>query len=184
MLLDTIIVFFRTFGGFLCLAVVTAIVHALVFFPALLNNIGPEGHCGESPWVRQFVSRFRKREIGLYDKNYHIPRDEAELKVSRVKYIWIYYVFIALLSFAIHTTYSFRTETGLFTPQAAVAAPSPSPPELPSIENMTEQVWYEISPAGDTLCGRGRPFSFFFKKGSSTTNSLIVEFEGGGICFK
>lgn len=56
--------------------------------------------------------------------------------------------------------------------QARVNAPAPQlPPE-----------WSEISPGGDTSCMHNTPFSFFFSPG--TTNKVVIDFMGGGACWK
>ena len=41
--------------------------------------------------------------------------------------------------------------------------------------------WKEVSPGGPTICSKGAPFNFYYKKGS--VNKLVVEFEGGGACW-
>ena len=184
MLFDTIIVFFSTFGAFLCAAVVTAIVHALIFFPALLMKLGPVGDSGELPAVEKFLERFRKRNIGNYDPNFHIPRNLRKAKCCLIPVWGVCWGAFGLVGFLIYVMFAFRTQTAFFAPANDGGMIDTSTSVLPPIQNMTEQFWYEVLPGEDTLCGRGRPFSFFFKKGSASATSLIVEFEGGGICFK
>ncbi len=41
--------------------------------------------------------------------------------------------------------------------------------------------WQEIFPGGDTLCGRGGEFSFFYHAGSSS--DVVIDFVGGGACW-
>jgi hypothetical protein len=41
--------------------------------------------------------------------------------------------------------------------------------------------WTKITPGGPTLCSKGAPFSFYYRKGS--VNKLVVELQGGGACW-
>lgn len=41
--------------------------------------------------------------------------------------------------------------------------------------------WEEIAPGGNTLCGRGEPFSFFVYQGSG--EKVVIDFIGGGACW-
>ena len=41
--------------------------------------------------------------------------------------------------------------------------------------------WNEIRPGGATRCSRGDAFGFFVKKGDNS--KLILEFQGGGVCW-
>lgn len=41
--------------------------------------------------------------------------------------------------------------------------------------------WEEIAPGGDTLCGRGEPFSFLVHRGDP--NKIALQFGGGGACW-
>jgi hypothetical protein len=45
----------------------------------------------------------------------------------------------------------------------------------------TAAAWQEITPGLPTICSKGAPFQFYYKKG--TVNKLVVEFEGGGACW-
>lgn len=44
-----------------------------------------------------------------------------------------------------------------------------------------EVQWETISPGGETICGDGSPFEFFYHEG--TVNNLVVYFQGGGACW-
>jgi hypothetical protein len=41
--------------------------------------------------------------------------------------------------------------------------------------------WQQITPGGETLCGHGAPYSFFYREGSS--NKVLIDFQGGGMCW-
>jgi len=41
--------------------------------------------------------------------------------------------------------------------------------------------WTQISPGGDTICGHGAPYSFYYRKGSG--QNLVIDFQGGGMCW-
>ncbi len=41
--------------------------------------------------------------------------------------------------------------------------------------------WHLITPGGNTTCGRGEPYSFYARQGSS--NNLVINFQGGGFCW-
>lgn len=41
--------------------------------------------------------------------------------------------------------------------------------------------WETISPGGETICGDGSPFEFFYHEG--TVNNVLVYFQGGGACW-
>src|SRR5664279_540949 len=41
--------------------------------------------------------------------------------------------------------------------------------------------WNQISPGGDTICGHGAPYSFYYREG--TGQNLLIDFQGGGMCW-
>ena len=44
-----------------------------------------------------------------------------------------------------------------------------------------QQQFERVVPGGDTECGRGAEFAFYFRQG--TVNKLVVDFQGGGGCW-
>ena len=41
--------------------------------------------------------------------------------------------------------------------------------------------WEEVQTGGDTICGRGEPYSFFVAKGAS--DKVVIDYIGGGACW-
>ncbi len=57
-------------------------------------------------------------------------------------------------------------------------------PELMPISSPTEQLgagWNQVNPGGESICGRGEPYSFHVREGAS--NNLLIYFQGGGMCW-
>jgi len=47
--------------------------------------------------------------------------------------------------------------------------------------NLRQNGWTQITPGGETLCGHGAPYSFFYREGES--EKLLIDFQGGGMCW-
>lgn len=47
--------------------------------------------------------------------------------------------------------------------------------------NLRQNGWTQITPGGETLCGHGAPYSFFYREGES--DKLLIDFQGGGMCW-
>src|SRR5215207_8664581 len=41
--------------------------------------------------------------------------------------------------------------------------------------------WQQLSPGGETICGHGAPYSFYYREG--TGQDLLIYFQGGGMCW-
>ena len=52
----------------------------------------------------------------------------------------------------------------------------------PALADLKQGEWNTLTPAGDTTCSDGSAFSYFVRPGKS--NKIVVEFSGGGACWK
>jgi hypothetical protein len=66
---------------------------------------------------------------------------------------------------------------------AAGAAGSAGAPVAnePALADLKQGAWNTLSPAGETTCSDGSPFSYFVRPG--TNKNILVEFSGGGACW-
>ena len=48
---------------------------------------------------------------------------------------------------------------------------------------MGSKSWQTIKPGGSTICGLGGEYAFFYREGTTNSDKLVVEFEGGGACW-
>ena len=63
----------------------------------------------------------------------------------------------------------------LFVVSGSVAAQ-----ELPTRDQLGGG-WQQLTPGGETLCGHGAPYSFYYREG--TGQNLLIYFQGGGMCW-
>lgn len=187
MLFPTTVRFFAQFGGFLSVAVATAVTWSLIFFPALMAQFGPDGKDGAvAPCLKN------KRTIGLYDLAYHKPRSSKGSRVA-IAITLLFYICLAggaVLFYGIRTGsfgFELELEEEPFVPSPFAVFPTRAGDapgsSMPSIQDMDLDSWYKLSPAGETGCARGEPFSFFFKRGADSNAPVIVEFQGGAPCW-
>ncbi len=52
---------------------------------------------------------------------------------------------------------------------------------MPTKDQLPPGRWNQISPGGDTICGHGAPYSFYYREGSG--QDLLIDFQGGGMCW-
>ncbi len=63
----------------------------------------------------------------------------------------------------------------------AVSVGSTSAQNVSAMSPLADPAWIQVSTGGDTICGHGLPYSFFYHEGAS--NKLLIDFQGGGMCW-
>lgn len=58
---------------------------------------------------------------------------------------------------------------------------SVSAQDLPPRDQMSPGQWFQLSPGGETICGHGAPYSFYYREGPG--QDLLINFQGGGMCW-
>ncbi len=53
--------------------------------------------------------------------------------------------------------------------------------EMPSRQQLPAGTWNQITPGGETTCGHGAPYSFYYRE--SPGEDLLINFQGGGMCW-
>jgi len=154
----------------------------MYFFPALLALVGPEGTSGELPSFLRCKRPLRER-----------PPTKLSVKRALVAFVLCVVALLALVvGLAIAPPpppprppgATSGTTAQLATDTAAADAASKEEAKkmyLPALSELSSG-WHELKPGGRTMCSRGSPFSFFFKKGEDTEH-VILEFMGGGACW-
>jgi hypothetical protein len=52
---------------------------------------------------------------------------------------------------------------------------------MPTKDQLPPGQWHQISPGGDTICGHGAPYSFYYR--DNPGQDLLINFQGGGMCW-
>lgn len=60
-------------------------------------------------------------------------------------------------------------------------AGSASAQNLPTRSELPAGTWIQITPGGETICGHGAPYSFYYHEGAG--QDLLIDFQGGGMCW-
>ncbi|MFN8447441.1 MAG: pectin acetylesterase-family hydrolase [Anaerolineae bacterium] len=58
---------------------------------------------------------------------------------------------------------------------------SASAQELPHRDQLSPGQWFQLSPGGETVCGHGAPYSFYYRENPG--QDLLIYFQGGGMCW-
>ncbi len=58
---------------------------------------------------------------------------------------------------------------------------SASAQDLPPRDQLSPGQWFQLSPGGETICGHGAPYSFYYREGPG--QDLLIYFQGGGMCW-
>jgi len=53
--------------------------------------------------------------------------------------------------------------------------------DLPPRQALPAGTWNQITPGGETTCGHGAPYSFYYREGPG--EDLLINFQGGGMCW-
>ncbi len=53
--------------------------------------------------------------------------------------------------------------------------------DLPTRDSLPPGNWNQISTGGETTCGHGAPYSFYYREGPG--QDLLINFQGGGMCW-
>jgi hypothetical protein len=53
--------------------------------------------------------------------------------------------------------------------------------DLPPRDSLPPGAWHQLSPGGETTCGHGAPYSFYYREGPG--QDLLLNFQGGGMCW-
>jgi len=180
MLLPAEILFFRQFGAFLSMSVGISLAFALICLPAAMALFGPEGNEG---LFSSFLEK-RRHDGRLYHIENHVGRDNATIKrlSKSLAALWLLIFLLVILLFDLRTGSFFVKFRENEDEEAPSIWEDSNSGELPNIEILPFGFWERIIPERGTSCARGEPYAFFFKRGTSDT--LIIEFEGGGgVCW-
>jgi hypothetical protein len=55
--------------------------------------------------------------------------------------------------------------------------------DLPKLADLPAGEWNAIAPGEDTVCAYGTPYQFFVRPAETTSDKLMIHFEGGGACW-
>lgn len=53
--------------------------------------------------------------------------------------------------------------------------------DLPPRDSLSPGQWHQLSPGGETVCGHGAPYSFYYR--DNPGQDLLIYFQGGGMCW-